>query len=198
MVPEPLGLEMVGGSLLKDHEVKILDMRLEPGLRQELASFCPDVVGISSSFTAEVYGVYRILQIVKDHNSHIKTFVGGQHATMAHVDFSGRADAVVLGEGELTSRHLLRSWEKGEPLHDVEGLAFNNAGSWVRTKPRPLIKNLDELSPSRYLTAKYLQHYFMGERRPCASLEISRGCPYRCRFCEVWRFYSGSYRSAPL
>ena len=113
MVPEPLGLEMVGGSLLKDHEVKILDMRLEPGLRQELASFCPDVVGISSSFTAEVYGVYRILQIVKDHNSHIKTFVGGQHATMAHVDFSGRADAVVLGEGELTSRHLLRSWEKG-------------------------------------------------------------------------------------
>ena len=80
-------------------------------------------------------------------------------------------------------------------MHDVEGLAFNNAGSWVRTKPRPLIKNLDELSPSRYLTAKYLQHYFMGERRPCASLEISRGCPYRCRFCEVWRFYSGSYRS---
>jgi radical SAM superfamily enzyme YgiQ (UPF0313 family) len=196
MLPEPLGLEAVAGSLIHEHEVRILDMRLDPSLRQEITSFKPDAVGVAASFTSDVYGVYHILEIIRDYDPRIKTFVGGQHATMAHRDFFGRADTVVLGEGELTTPEVLRSWEEGRPLHEVAGLAFRCEDSWVQSEPRPLTQNLDETpAPARYLTSKYHSHYFIGSRRPCASLEISRGCPYRCKFCSVWRFYRGSYRS---
>jgi hopanoid C-3 methylase len=196
MLLEPLGLETIAGNLIKDHEVKILDMRLDPGLLRELSAFRPHVVGVSSAFTADVYGVYRILQIVRDHNPQVKTFVGGQHSTMVHADFSSRADAVVLGEGEFTVPYLLNSWEEGRSLRHVHGLAFRDGANWVLTEPRSLLQNLDETPiPARSLTTKYLEHYFIGDRRPCASLEVSRGCPYRCRFCAVWRFYHGSYRS---
>lgn len=196
MLPEPLGLQAIAASLIQEHEVRILDMRLEPTLWQELASFRPDAVGISASFTSDVYSVYRTLQTVKDYNPHIRTFVGGQHATMVHSDFSGRADAVVFGEGELTAHELLRAWEEAKPLQNVPGLAFLQEERWVQTELRPLVHDLDEIPyPAHFLTSKYLSHYFIGTRRPCASLEISRGCPYQCKFCSVWRFYRGSYRS---
>ena len=196
MLPEPLGLETIGASLRLDHEVRLLDMRLEPGLRQELKSFKPDAVGVSACFTADAYSVYRVLEMVKEYNPGTFTFVGGQHATMAHRDFFGRADAVVLGEGEVASQELLRCWEKGRPLDEVAGLAFRRGDQWVQTAPRPLIENLDETPlPARSLSWRYLPHYFIGTRCPCASLETSRGCPYRCSFCVVWRFYRQTYRS---
>ena len=102
ILPEPLGLEAIAASLINDHEVHILDMRLEHDLSGKLASIKPDVVGVSISFTPDAYNAYKVLDIVRDYDPSIRTIVGGHHATMCHTDFAGRADAVVLGEGELT------------------------------------------------------------------------------------------------
>ncbi len=196
MLPEPLGLELVAASLMPEHEVRLLDMRLEPGLANALDSFQPDTVGVSTCFTSDVYNVYRILQIVKKQNPRIFTFVGGQHATMAHADFFGKVDAVVLGEGESTAPELLRRWEQNKPLNQVSGIVFRRGDSWIPSQPRNLIDNLDETPlPARSLISKYLPHYFIGARQPCSSVETSRGCPYRCKFCSVWRFFSHSFRS---
>ena len=194
--PEPLGLEAVAGSLTDEHQVDILDMRLEHGLRQKLASFKPEAVGVSASFTSDVYNAYQVLDITRDYNPGIRTFVGGHHATMCHADFAGRVDVVVVGEGEVTTPELLRFWEQGWPLQDLEGIAFQSADGWIQTRPRPPIKNLDDTPlPARQLTAKYADHYYHGKRRPCAYVETARGCPYRCVFCSVWRFYQGLYRA---
>jgi radical SAM superfamily enzyme YgiQ (UPF0313 family) len=196
MLTEPLGLEMIAASIESEHEVLLLDMRLEPGLHQKLASFKPDAVGVSTSFTSDVYNAFQVLNIVKEYNPYIFTFAGGQHATMAHADFIGKANAVVLGEGELTVRELLRFCEKEEPLEAVSGLAFSRNHSWIETGPRQLIRNLDESPlPARYLIRKYLPHYFITSRQPIASIETSRGCAHRCKFCSVWRFFRGTFRS---
>jgi len=196
ILPEPLGLESVAASLLPEHEVYILDMRLEPSLRKTLASIKPDAVGVSASFTPDVYNACRVLEVAKDFNPRIYTFVGGHHATLNDADFFGHADAVVLGEGELTTPELLRFWEEGRALDEVEGIAFQKGDQWVRTKPRPLIENLDETPlPARELTAKYWEHYFHGDRHPVAYVETARGCPFHCKFCSVWEFYRGSYRA---
>lgn len=196
MLTEPLGLELVAASLKSEHEVLLLDMRLEPSLHQKLASFKPDAVGVSACFTSDVYNAFQVLDIVKEYNPHILTFAGGHHATMAHADFIGKANAVVLGEGELTVPELLRCWEKVQPLEAVSGLAFSRNGGWIETGPRQLINNLDESPlPARYLIGKYLPHYFITSRQPIASMETSRGCPYRCKFCSVWRFYRNTFRS---
>lgn len=195
-LPEPLGLETVAASLTNEHEVSILDMRLERDIWKELCAFKPDVVGVSASFTADVYSAYKVLDLVRDYNARVRTFVGGNHATMCHADFAGRADVVVLGEGELTTAELLRFWEQGRPLDGVAGIAFQRSNGWIQTKPRPLIKNLNDVPlPARYLVEKYSARYFVGRRRHCASIETSRGCPYRCKFCSVWRFYQGLNRA---
>jgi radical SAM superfamily enzyme YgiQ (UPF0313 family) len=196
MLTEPLGLELIAASLESEHEVLLLDMRLEPGLHQKLASFKPDAVGVSASFTSDIYNAFQVLDIVKEYNPYIFTFAGGQHATMAHADFIGKVNAVVLGEGELTVRELLRCWDKDEPLEAISGLAFSRNHSWIETGPRQLITNLDESPlPARHLIRKYLPHYFITSRQPIASTETSRGCAHRCKFCSVWRFFRNTFRS---
>jgi hypothetical protein len=42
---EPLALEYIAAGVVKDHDVKILDLRLEKDLQGFLRDFCPDVVG---------------------------------------------------------------------------------------------------------------------------------------------------------
>jgi radical SAM superfamily enzyme YgiQ (UPF0313 family) len=195
MLFEPIGLELVAASLNLEHEVRILDMRLEPGLCQELATFKPDAVGVPASFTSDVYNTYQVLDIVREHDRRIFTFVGGVHATMMPSDFREKADAVVLGEGEVGAPELLRCREDGRPLDNVSGLAFRRGAEWIQTPDRPLMRDLKEGPlPAHFLTAKYLPHYFMASRRPCALVETARGCPYRCNFCSVTRFFGHSYR----
>src|SRR3972149_11956753 len=121
ILTEPLGLEAIAACLAPEHEVEILDARLEQDIKGKLSSFKPEAVGIAASFTSIVYSTYEILSAVKAYNPKVCTFVGGNHATLCHRDFAGRADAVVLGEGELTTPELLRYWEQGRGLHDLEG-----------------------------------------------------------------------------
>ncbi|MBA7677576.1 Hopanoid C-3 methylase [subsurface metagenome] len=195
-LPEPLGLETIAACLTNEHEVSIFDMRIEHNIWKKLSLFKPDVVGVSASFTADVYSAYKVLDRIKEYSPRVRTFVGGHHATMCHIDFSGRADVVVLGEGEITTAELLRFWERGEPINEVEGIAYQGSNGWIQTKPRPLIQNLDDIPlPARYLIKDCGDRYFIGKRRPCAIVETSRGCPHRCKFCSVWRFYKGSNRS---
>jgi radical SAM superfamily enzyme YgiQ (UPF0313 family) len=54
---------------------------------------------------------------------------------------------------------------------------------------------LDELPvPARHLTNRYRQHYHLGFQKPSSIMETARGCPYRCDFCSVWKFFQGKCR----
>ncbi len=60
--------------------------------------------------------------------------------------------------------------------------------------PAPgFIKSLEDLSPARDLL-RHRRKYFIGVLDPCASIELSRGCPWDCSFCSAWTFYGRSYR----
>ncbi len=90
------------------HDVRILDMRLEKGLIEYLRDFQPQAVGITVSFSTDVYNALEILRAIKEYDSKIYTFVGGHHATLNPSDFlRGCVDAVVIGEGEETTPELL-------------------------------------------------------------------------------------------
>jgi radical SAM superfamily enzyme YgiQ (UPF0313 family) len=192
---EPLGLEAVAASLVDKHEVEILDARLESNIRRKLSSFKPDAVGVAASFTSTVYSVYNVLDAVRDYDPDIHTFVGGYHATLCHSDFAGRAEAAVIGEGELTTLELLNFWEQSKPLDGVQGIAFQHREGWKENEPRPLIQHLDDAPlPARHLVRKYRDRYFVGGWRPSTWVETSRGCQYHCKFCAVWRFHRGHIR----
>lgn len=189
---EPLGLEMIAGALRDRHDVALLDLRLEPdALATTLTDVRPQLVGISSTFTIDVYRALRVAETAKAADPRTFVFVGGHHPSLHPVDFHHPAvDAIVVGEGECTVQELGDCLAAGGDPAQVPGLVLNQPEGQHFTGQRPLLEDLDVLPhPGRALTQAYRQYYYLLATRPVATLETTRGCPYRCDFCTVWRFY---------
>ena len=190
---EPLALEYVAAGVCADHEVRILDMRLDKRLDETLSEFAPDVVGVTS-YTVHVNSVRRLFDQVKRSNPEMLTVVGGHHATVAPQDFVRPSiDLIVLGEGVFPFQEIVRRREKGEGFDGIPGVAFAGSGGLVKTDPAPQ-SDLDAMPfPNRSLTAQYRSRYFSQWMKPLASLRTSKGCPYRCKFCALWKLAGGRY-----
>jgi len=192
-VYEPLALEYVAGGVTPDHDVRILDLRLEKTLPEVLEEFAPDVVGITA-YTVHVNSVRALFDDIKQWDPKVLTVVGGHHATILPGDFFRPSiDAVVIGEGVFTFREIVRRFERGEGLEGLPGIACRHNGRPVRTEPAPP-PDLDAFPlPARALTAKYRQRYFSEWMKPLASIRTSKGCPHRCSFCALWKVAGGKY-----
>ena len=196
-LPEPLALESIGAFAEANHDVHILDMRLGDGLPAALDEFQPDLVGVTC-LTTEVYNAQAVLKKVKDWRPEVFTLAGGLHASLLPEDFQKEyVDAIVVGEGETTFKELLETLGNApakrapEALAKVDGLAWRRPdGEWVFNRDRTLLASLDSLPmPARHLAAKYAAEYFFLFDKPHTLIATSRGCPFKCNFCSVWKFY---------
>ena len=110
---ESLALEYIAAGVSQDHDVRILDMRLDKDLRSILQIFQPDIVGITS-YTVHVNTVQKIAKMIKKWDGKVLIVVGGHHATVAPEDFvSPGIDLIVIGEG-VFFRGLLKGSRKEE------------------------------------------------------------------------------------
>jgi len=194
-MPEPLALELLG-AMVPDHDVRILDLRVDPDLNAMLTSFKPDMVAVTA-LTSEVYAAREILQKVKDYSSTVFSVVGGHHATLLPEDFQlPYVDAICLGEGEFVFPQLVDALEKEKTLHCVHNLVWRHSdGRFVRNGyDVPYIGTEFIPHPRRELVADYRHAYSWLYDKPDTSIATGRGCPYRCNFCSVWEFYNGVTR----
>ncbi|MFB3893014.1 MAG: radical SAM protein [Phycisphaerae bacterium] len=195
-MPEPLALELLAATLEKDHDVRILDMRLDGDLAAALNSFSPDLVAVTA-LTTEVYAAHEVLRAVKRFDPKIFTVMGGHHASLVPEDFFlPEVDAIALGEGELVFPPLVRAIEAGTPLAGVPNLIRRDGdGRFITGRRRSTALVMDELPlPRRDLTRAYRPEYFFLFDKPDTSVATGRGCPYQCNFCSVWTFYKGKTR----
>jgi radical SAM superfamily enzyme YgiQ (UPF0313 family) len=190
---EPLALEYVSAGVAGDHDVKILDLRLERDLEAVLTDFHPDVVGITS-YTIHVNTVRRLFEDIKRWNPQALTIVGGHHATVAPEDFlCPSIDLIVIGEGVFAFKEIVARFQKGESFENIPGVALPKGGGLLAADS-PTTTDLDTFPfPERRLTAKYRKHYFAEWMKPVASIRTSKGCPYRCNFCALWKITGGRY-----
>ncbi|MGB5925571.1 MAG: radical SAM protein [Dehalococcoidia bacterium] len=194
----PLSLSYLAGVLVRERiEVRILDFlvtRYHPKkLRQELEEYRPQLVG-ATCVTLNYPIARRMLKVCKSFDPHIFTVIGGPHVTFALEDTllsSPWIDAIVIGEGERTLLELAKAVEEGKDIRQVHGIAFADGGTAVKTSPRPLIENLDDLPlPARELLPM-ARYRALGT--PCTVI-TSRGCPYSCIFCSGHRMFGPRVR----
>ena len=195
--PEPLALEVLAAAL-PHHDVQILDLRVDesPGaLATALASFRPHIVGVTG-YTTDVPQAQAVLAEAKAADESIYTVVGGHHASLCPQDFDlPSVDFVVVGEGEVTFPELVDALEAGRDYRGILGLIYRENGKQVFTGPRPPLRNLDDSPmPDRAKTAAYRDRYFFRFWQGAYTMESARGCPFRCNFCSVWKFYQGKCR----
>ncbi len=196
--PEPLHLEMIAATV-PDHDVRILDMRLDSDLDSMLHGFQPEMVAVTA-LTPEVYAAQDVLHRVKSLSPGVFTVAGGHHATLLPQDFSlPQVDAVALGEGEIMFSRLVQAVEDRHGIEEVPNIVRQTReGAFVRNEFSRVQINLGSLPmPRRDLTETYRSEYFFLFDKPDTSVATSRGCPFRCNFCSVHEFYHGAINQMP-
>jgi radical SAM superfamily enzyme YgiQ (UPF0313 family) len=93
----------------------------------------------------------------------VMTVVGGPLATVEEETLDGLADVIFVGEADETWPQFLRDWERG--CHKSRYVQPEKTD--VTRLPLPRI---DLLKTDRYMFG---------------SMQISRGCPFTCEFCDI-------------
>lgn len=194
---EPLGLERVAAAVrAAGHEVRLVDLQVftQTEYMAELAAWQPGAVGFSLNYLANVPEVIDLAKATKRRQPGVFVFVGGHSASfIAHELLehgAGAIDCVVRGEGEVIAPRVLEAI--GDPgLEQLPGVVTERGAG-----PSPtLLGDLDSHLPARDL-GRRRHKYFLGVLDPCASAELTRGCPWDCSFCSAWTFYGRSYRKS--
>lgn len=143
----------------------------------------PDVVGLSFT-SADFTKAKRMAQSLIKQG--VRVIGGGAHLSSSPETLPKEMCAGMCGEGEEYIVQLIESvLFNTTKLQDIPGAIYHTASGVVTTPPN-LIKNIDAIPhPARHLVPK--SFWSTG----VTSLLTSRGCKYRCSFCQVstvWRY----------
>ena len=134
-------------------------------------AFVPDLVGISS-YTATIPRTYELAHHFRERG--IPVVVGGSHASALPEEVVRYAGVAFVGQAEGAWPRLLEDFEAGRLQEVYEGG----------------MPPLDGLAlPRRDL---YPRRYFFD------AVLTSKGCPYSCEFCSVWKTYERRYYQRPV
>lgn len=166
----PLNLPYIAALTPPDIEVAIVD---EAVAEVDLDAGA-DLVGISA-LTMAAPRAYELAEAFRRRGTSV--VLGGVHATVLPDEAQQHVDAVVVGEAEDVWPQLLTDFQSGAL-----------APRYERCKPHDLrnlpVPRWDLVRPASYFTANVVQS--------------TRGCPYRCQFCSIWRTAGGKHRCRPV
>ena len=181
-----MGLTLLG-SILTDagHNVRVIDYAFlrsvskyvhVSSIEETIREFQPDVIGISVFSYLYDECLSLIKRISTCSNSPI--ILGGPHFTIFPEDFSSdnRISYIVRGEAESIILDLVQS-AKQEPI------------PVVINAPLPTPANIPAVNLEIAYGSEYLENY---------QIQLSRGCPYKCSFCNVHMIAGRKFRARDL
>ncbi len=222
--PESL-LSVASVPVAKGYDVVILDQRTSPNFEAELDRAVGSetvIFGLSAITGEQVKYALRLSQLLKEKYPHIPLCWGGIHATLVPEQTVRHPliDYAVVGDGEYVFCELFERLRDGAPVGDLRGVVYktdagiaSNAGelevtergdrgafTFVRKNgTADIIRDMDSLPPLPYHLIDFDKYsvFHLKDGRRSATLNTSRGCPYRCKFCSdpvinegKWRGYS--------
>jgi radical SAM superfamily enzyme YgiQ (UPF0313 family) len=152
----PLGLATLAALCPSDWEVQIVDENIEKAPLETDA----DVVGVCG-MGVQFPRQRELLAHYRSRGSY--TVAGGSYASLCNDKYASLADTVVAGEAEYIWKEFCRDFAAGQPkplYHETGTVALADS-------PVP---RFDLLKLDRY---------------SYATLQYSRGCPFRCEFCDI-------------
>ncbi len=173
-------------------EVKILDLAVEEKapeviLERELEEFQPDLVGISA-YTFSYKSAVSLARLIKERKNHVPIILGGPHVNAVTTHVAGEPgsqyfDFFCAGEGEA----VLEKMVKGVPPEEIPGLLYRRNGQLHSIPIEPTdIENLPFDNWNLFQLEKYAFRYSIkfGEMMRIFPVVTSRGCPFKCVFCD--------------
>ncbi|MEM7282686.1 MAG: radical SAM protein, partial [Pseudomonadota bacterium] len=169
----------------------------QPNFEQQLKRFQPDVVGISCLYTSHTGATWDLAGRAKRVLPNCKVVVGGQPPSLGpQFFFSPNIDVIVSGDGEDTMADLCRAWDQDRGIGSIAGLVINSSSGQTATSIRSRPKSLSQLArPDRSVAGVDRSRHFMSFSRPMGLMEVTRGCPFDCNFCSIWKMADGKVRS---
>ena len=147
-----------------------------------------DVIGLTLT-NPVIDEVASIAEITKS-IAPTKIVVGGAEVTTLEKEILAKIPLIdygVIGEGELTFYELLTCLKNNGDIAKVRGLIYRDEDNYIcKNSPREFVKNLDLLPyPDRTLFQyPYNYHSMIG----------TRGCPFKCTFCNSAANWQYKYR----
>lgn len=114
----------------------------------------------------------RALSLLPERNRWVFVAGGPHPSASPRSVLQAGFDVVCRGDGEPVFPELLRRWAEGAPLHPIAGLYLRSPEGPIYTG-RPHRAVLDRVPALPIAHGKY------------GPIEITRGCPYRCRYCQT-------------
>lgn len=169
-------------------------------LYQRINEIKPDVVGITSftiSLTDVVLSAKLVRKIVP--NSHI--CLGGHHPTAFSYEATQlpEFDTIVVGEGEYSFSELIYSIENNLDYTGILGVYTKDSiSSFIKQEFKDsrflahmavapaYVENVDDIPPPNRNYIKHINYNsIIGVSGKLATMISTRGCPYKCTFCDV-------------
>jgi len=191
---EPLGLEYIAAALLEDHDVDLMDMRMEPDLTERLSKNSYGAIGVAVPFTTSINTCNRILRQLKLLTPDTPRILGGHYpsTSLARLEIEN-ANFVVVGEGVHTIPELIKAIEERKSAAHITGIAIIDNGKAHYTENRDHV-HLDKCPmPARHLLKEYHDQYFHAHYKPITLMRFSVGCPFDCSFCILWKMTDRKY-----
>jgi anaerobic magnesium-protoporphyrin IX monomethyl ester cyclase len=198
----PLGLVYLAGAARQAKlDAEIYDAMAKghayPEIGQRFRESMADYVA-STAITATINDAVKTLELAKRIKPDTITILGGVHPTFLYEEVlasSAAVDYIVIGEGELTLRHLLEELEGGGDPAEVAGIAFRRVDTVVCTGRRALAESIDDL-PAAWDLLDWGDYYSLviPDSR-LGAISTSRGCDHDCSFCSGQRFWEKSWRA---
>jgi B12-binding domain/radical SAM domain protein len=172
-----------------DLAIHLLDPRADLGEQIETLAADHQVVVVGFSFTTftvlEVYEAVRNIRrlLLARDIENVTLVAGGPHASGDYRQTLDMGfDVVVVGEGERSFPELLACLNDGKSIGHIKGVATCGPGGVSFTGRSPRVENLDEVPP------------FAEKFGLFSMIEITRGCPWACRFCQATFLFGARMR----
>lgn len=173
-----MGLLTLASLLDENFSFDYIDENFEPDNLKQLYDNCEDYDFVA--LTGQVVQWKRTMELIQLFKQKgLYVVVGGVHATTFFDDYIQNGVSVIIGEGESLFKTFLNDFFNKNPKP-----VYQKQSSDENLNPAQIpIPDFEIISQNRY---------------NAVGVQTTRGCPYRCHYCNVSDILGSKYRHKPV